>query len=229
MYGYRTDLMPYTRVYVPRRVAANFRGIHESETALRFQLENDPEGATSVLRVPRGTRPTRPNAVDNNYFRVIPANTAQITAHRVAVDHAKAQEFLRLLHGFNVPVSVEERTARVTPVPFDRVLEIVEAVPVVDNDAGQWNSDAILQILQEYRRQHGDFGFVYVRKLDGALDRTRARLSGVEVTTIRNASNNMPTVVLLYTGDDANNPEGWHPTLVMPPNAPTMIVSPSTP
>ena len=35
MYGYRDELMPFTRVYLPRGVAGRFRGIHQTEDELR--------------------------------------------------------------------------------------------------------------------------------------------------------------------------------------------------
>jgi hypothetical protein len=225
MYGYRTELMSYTRVFLPRRVAANFRGIHEAETTLRALLERDPQGANPVLLVPRGTRATRPNAVDSSYPRVIQAGTAQVAAHRVAEDRESAATVLNILRRLGVPLSAASRDARTTPVSFDAVLELVNSVSIVENDTGLWDSDAIGEILEAYKKMRGEFGFVYVRQLEGSTDRTRARLAGPEVALIRDASNNLPALVLLYVGD-ADAPRGWHPTLVMPADSPNIIISP---
>ncbi|MGJ5200523.1 Z1 domain-containing protein [Bradyrhizobium sp. HKCCYLRH1030] len=225
MYGYRNDLMPYTRVFVPRGVAANFRGIHESENSLRDLLSRDPAGTRPILLVPRGTRATRPNAVDSSYLRVIPAGTEQVIPRRIRMDATLAQPILQKLEELRVPIVSDDREARVTAVPFQEVIDLVNAVPLVEDDPGLWNPDAVIEILNNYRQQNGDFGFVYVRKLDGDPSRTRARLSGNEVRIIRQASNNLPALVLLYVGDAAR-PEGWYPTLVMPTGSPNFIISP---
>lgn len=225
MYGYRNDLMPFTRVYLPRSVAANFRGIHKSETALRAMLERDPEAANPVLLVPTGTRATRPNAVDPDYLRVIAAGIAQVTSQRIEIDRAGAAVVRDMLQGLGVPLASDERDLRVTPLAFNDVIRLVDAVPIVDNDPGQWSPNAIVEILENYRERTGDFGYVYVRRLRGSLERTRARLSGNEVDIIRRASDGRPALVLLYVGEPGA-PDAWHPTLVMPENAPGFIISP---
>jgi hypothetical protein len=225
MYGYRTELMPYTRVYVPRRVAANFRGIHDSENALRDMLERDPAGTRPILLVPGGTRATRPNAVDSSYLRVVPANTEQIITRGINLDAPLALPVLRKLEDLNVPVASEERQARITPIAFEEMIDLVNLVPMVDDDPGPWNPEAVTEILNNYRQQNGDFGFVYVRQVAYNPARTRARLSGPEVRTIRQATNNLPALVLLYVGHP-ERPDGWYPTLVMPPDSPSFIYQP---
>ena len=112
-----------------------------------------------------------------------------------------------------------------TPLAFNDVIRLVDAVPIVDNDPGQWSPNAIVEILENYRERTGDFGYVYVRRLRGSLERTRARLSGNEVDIIRRASDGRPALVLLYVGEPGA-PDAWHPTLVMPENAPGFIISP---
>src|SRR6185312_8648057 len=64
MYGYRTSLMPYTRVYLPRTVAIRFKGIHQAEEDLRGLLRRIAAGEEVLVRVATGTRPTRPNATE---------------------------------------------------------------------------------------------------------------------------------------------------------------------
>ena len=44
MYGYRQMAMPYTRVYLPRRVGIRFKSIHETEEFLRDVLRQGAEG-----------------------------------------------------------------------------------------------------------------------------------------------------------------------------------------
>ncbi|MGL3210690.1 Z1 domain-containing protein [Bradyrhizobium sp. BR 1433] len=226
MYGYRVDLMPYTRVYVPRRVAANFRRIHDAEGRLRDQLRRDPQGQNPVIWVPRGTRATRPNALPSGYLEVVPSGTAQIHPARWCDAPAVALDILQILRREEVPVGENDRQARLANVPFNVTMELVSMVPLVDNDPGDWNPDAVAEILLKYREDAGEFGNIYVRRLNGNPDRSRARLSGNEVTLIRESANGTPTLVLLYRGD-ANAPDGWYPTLVMPENSPGFIFGPA--
>jgi hypothetical protein len=226
MYGYRNDLMPYTRVYVPRRVATNFRRIHDAEERLRDQLRRDPQGQSPVIWVPRGTRATRPNALPTGYLEVVPSGTAQIHPARLCDAPELAMEILTILRREGVPVGLNDRNGRLTSVPFDVTMELVNMIPLVDNDPGDWNSDAVAEILLKYREDLGDFGNIYVRLLNGNPERSRARLSGPEVTTIRRGAGEAPTLVLLYQGDP-ERPMGWYPTLVMPANSPGFIFGPA--
>jgi hypothetical protein len=131
-----------------------------------------------------------------------------------------------MLQRLGVPISASDREGRVTEVSFESLVELVNTVPLVQDDPGPWSADAVIEILNNYRQDRGDFGFVYVRQLDGDPNRSRARLSGNEVNLIRAASRSLPALALLYVGE-AERPEGWYPTLVMPPDSPNFIISPA--
>jgi hypothetical protein len=57
MYGYRQPLMPFTRVYLPARVAAMFRSIHESEEELRDVLRSEAAGEVVPSGLQQGRAP----------------------------------------------------------------------------------------------------------------------------------------------------------------------------
>jgi hypothetical protein len=72
MYGYRSPLMPYTRVYLSRQIAARFKGIHEAEDELRSLLRREAAGENVLVKVAPGTRPTRPNATEPGILLISP-------------------------------------------------------------------------------------------------------------------------------------------------------------
>src|SRR5262249_44363686 len=70
MYGYRRELMPFTRVYLPAHLGALFRQIHESEEELRVLLTDMEAVARIPILTPARARPTRPGAIETGALRV---------------------------------------------------------------------------------------------------------------------------------------------------------------
>jgi plasmid stability protein len=189
MYGYRMPLMPYTRVYLPSRVAARFKGIHEAEEELRALLRRAAAGENVPVRVAIGTRPTRPNATEPGALQVIGAGLDQIFPWYVQDDPPTATRIRQLLDDSEVPVGVDNRDARTTRIPLDQVLELVGLVPLRDDDLGRWSPGAITLLIEQFRDQYQGQGSVYVRGLDAAPDPQgwrRGRLSGPEIALIGN-------------------------------------------
>jgi hypothetical protein len=228
MYGYRESLMPYTRVYLPKRLASLFKEIHESEEALREVLRREASGETVPIRVAAGSRPTRPNATEPAVLQVFPADLAQIFPHFLCEDSKAAAEIMRKLRAAGVPIGQGERDARTTSVPTELVLELVDRVPVRDGDPGKWNVTAVRALIEDFVEQHDGSGYVYVRGLEEELAPqegwVRGRLSGPEITIIRDAAGNVPALALLHLGD-MRQPRGWYPTLVLPRDRATYIIN----
>lgn len=228
MYGYRQPLMPFTRVYLPRRVAARFRNIHLAEEELRSLLRREARGETVPVRVALGTRPTRPNATEPSALRVIEAGRDQVFPRHVVEDPQTASRIRLMLINAGVPVGEAERSRRSTAVPLEQFLEIVEAVPVWEDDSGRWTPEGVAAMIESYREQYSGRGNVYVRGLEEQPDPngwTRGRLSGPEIRLIRDASPGVPALALMHWGP-VDQPLGWYPTLVMPPGAPAYILNP---
>jgi hypothetical protein len=228
MYGYRTQLMPYTRLYLPRTVAILFKGIHRSEEDLRALLRREAEGEDVPVRVATGTRPTRRNATEPNVLRVVGAGVGQVVPREIEEDPATATQIRQLLLDAGVPIAAQQRDARTTQIPFDLAVELVSIVPIPEGDQGMWDAAAVSAIMESFSEQYRGRVPVYVRALeqrDGAGRRGRARLSGPEVNLIRGQAAGVPALVLMYVGDEAA-PNAWYPTLVIPPGAPTYIINP---
>jgi hypothetical protein len=229
MYGYRTALMPYTRVYLPRRLATRFREIHESEEQLRDLLLLESEGEHVPIRIAARSRPTRPNATDPALLQVYPAGLEQLFPHFFIEDHEKASEIIERLRELDVPIAESAREQRSTRVPLEDLLEIVDLIPVQDADPGRWNSQNIRTLMESFREQYNGSASVYVRRLvedappqEGWI---RGRLSGPEIQMIRTAAGAVPALALMYSGT-ADQPRGWYPTLVLPPGQATYILNP---
>jgi hypothetical protein len=218
MYGYRTELMPFTRVYLTRSVAGIFADIHRAEEELRNELRTQANDV--LIRVPNRGRATRPGALPDGELRTIRSNLDQIQPNFLVRDPASAVRIRDILIENEVPISEPDRSQRSTPVPLEVVQELVEAVPVREGDPGRWSPGAVAALLGLFTRELNGVCNVYVRAFepDEPLDeeRTRGRLSGPEIRIIRATSApNAPILVLIAIGDP-ESPEGWFPELVLP-------------
>jgi len=228
MYGYRTSLMPYTRVYLPRTVAIRFKGIHQAEEDLRGLLRRIAAGEEVLVRVATGTRPTRPNATEPDILRVIDAGLDQVTPRYLQEDAAAAMRIREALNAAGVPLAATEREARTVRIPQEVALELVAAIPLRDNDPGRWTPATITVLMEIFAEQYRGQVPVYVRRLraePGPNGWLRGRLSGPEIGMIRNAAGGVPALALMYLGT-AEQPRGWYPTLVMPEDAAAYILNP---
>lgn len=230
MYGYRQALMPFTRVFLPRAVAARFRRIHETEEDLRELLRLEASGESVPIRLATGTRATRRNATEPAILQVVRGGLQQLYPLYLAEDETVATQIRKILDDAGVPIAPGEgRADRATPVPLDLVFELVNMVPIRENDPGRWNPDVISAIIESYRDQYQGQCHVYVRRLQTEAQPgrgwIRGRLGGPEITFIRSAAPGVPALALLYSGDMAR-PRAWYPTLVLPPGAAPYIINP---
>lgn len=226
MYGYRDELMPFTRVYLPQQLAALFKDIHVSEETLRGIYQRQRSGEEVPIRLARRSRATRPGALEGNE-RVYEGKLGQVSPHFTINDPDIVQEVSRILAANNVPLTAE-RDRRATTVSIETIISLVEQLETRPEDAGRWSVDAVLGLLNVHLEQYGGRGIIYVRAFEDEPDeeRTRGRLSGPEIEIIRRASPSVPALVLLYW-ETPGNPTLWYPTLVLPRNMPTYIFCPS--
>jgi hypothetical protein len=225
MYGYRQEYLGYMRIYLPHRLAENFSRIHRAEDDLRAALVAGEEVEKVLVQVPARTRPTRPNALVEADLRSIRANRQQINPEGFYADAAAAAELLGKLRAAGVPIQQINRESRPTPVPLAVAVDLVRSVAVADDDQGVWHPDIVIALLRKHEQLMRDGCIVYVRSLDETAatgERDRARLGGQEITLLRRVSGGAPSLALLYVGNP-DAPDGWYPTLVMPPGAPAYI------
>ncbi|MBY5524061.1 Z1 domain-containing protein [Rhizobium leguminosarum] len=224
MYGYRHPYLDYVRVYLPHRLAARFREIHEAEEALRLTVQNGNNN-TVLIRVPFASRPTRPNALETGAIRTVQGGRDQINPQSYVEDSDAAAIVLNLLTSNGVPTTEGDRERRPTVVPMDVINALVENVVIADDDPGPWELETIQALLQSFSDLMQGGGTVYVRDLldtQAGRERGRGRLGGQEIAIIRRASPDAPSLALLYVGDPAM-PTAWFPTIVMPKGSPTYV------
>jgi hypothetical protein len=228
MYGYRRPLLRHTRVYLPRSVATVFKGIHDAEVALRELVSRDGAAADPVIMMPERTRATRKNAVEAEFPRVIAAGIAQFAPRKVATDPMVATTVRDRLIRLGVPLDEAVRDNRLTQIPLEEFLGLIGEIPIDEDDSGKWTPEVAAAVVETYRskfQERASSGYVYVRELEGAEERERARLSGPEVTLIRQRADGLPALVLMWAGT-ADQPTGWYPTLVMPEDSKAYIFPP---
>jgi hypothetical protein len=225
MFGYRTELMPFSRVYLPRRLANRFQEIHESEVILREMADEISRGRPVPISLVSGARATRPNALEADSIRLYRPGT-QIFPRYIVSDRAKVGnsnvEIRRILLEAGVPLNEAKRELRFRVAPIERLVQLATLVPVRDDDDGRWDTDAVAAILDALGSEYQGEGALYVRAFEREDDRRLQTgvLSGPEVNLARNQGK--PVLALVYRGDH-NHPDYWYPTLYMPANARTQI------
>lgn len=228
MYGYRQGLMPYTRAFMPPRVANRFRGIHQSEEALRGLLRREAAGENVLIRIAPGTRTTRPNALEPPALRVIDAGLDQLFPWHLVENAATSIRIQHLLESAGVPTQRAARDERPVRIALDMMLELIATVPVRDDDPGRWTTDDILALVEMYREEYADGATIYVRGLQNEpippQGWSRGRLGGADIRVIRAAAPAVPALALLHYGE-ADRPRAWYPTLVLPENAPAYVIN----
>jgi Z1 domain len=232
MYGYRAALMPYTRVYLPSHLATLFRQIHESEEQLRALLAEPENVARIPILTPGRARATRPAALESGVLQVYGGPVIkQIVPYYAVTDPASvgdsAQRIAAILQQSNVPLAESVREQRFRDAPLDVMKQIVQIIPIRDDDDGRWDTDAVLALLDATAEAYGQTVSFYVRPFEPGdnpnMRRVRGVLSGPEVTMAE--SRDRFVLALTYTGD-ATAPTAWYPTLIVPRGMPPHVFNP---
>jgi hypothetical protein len=230
MFGYRSELMPFTRVFVPGRLAARFKGIHESEVDLRRISEGLAQGQAIPISVLAGTRATRPNALEASAIRVFEPGTQIFPRYSVS-DRAKVGtsnvDIHRILLQAGAPIGEPQRDKRFRTAPMQTLIELAQIVPVREDDDGRWDTEAVCTVLEAIGTRYQNTGVLYVRSFDRGEDKRfqTGVLSGTEVDMASRTQK--PVLALVYNGDP-NRPDYWYPTLYLPANSPIQVFNADT-
>ena len=222
MYGYREGLMPFTRVFLTPTLAHRFRQIHESEKALREMLTDGASTRTVPVEVAGELRPTRSNILD---VGAISAYRPGQQVYPVEPVHDPAQlgnsvdELKRMI---DEAFKGDIRRNEFRRVDLDTVVRMIGTVQVQE-DEGDWNSDALVRVLNSISARYGGGAYLYVR--DFRPTRTilsSGAVSGPEQTQAR--EKDAPVLFMFY--GEAGNP--WdapivYPTVVFPTDMPAMV------
>ncbi|MFN0251525.1 MAG: Z1 domain-containing protein [Kofleriaceae bacterium] len=220
MFGYRADIMPYTRVFLPAALAARFARITEAEESLRALLADQAQIGSVPVQVVGSLRPTRTNVLDPNALggiragqQVYPSMPA-FTVEQIGTSGARIDALLEMALG--EPWSA--RLDQYVDVPLDAMIELVRTVRSGDPDATDWEPEILTSVLRSIAGRYGNRGRIVTKEfrrtkyplVSGALsgpEQQRARVAGAPVLFL-----------FRETGDHdpwANVPF-WYPTLVFP-------------
>jgi hypothetical protein len=220
MFGYRAPLMPYTRVFVPERLALRFHRIHMAEQNLRNLLADPDRRSRIPVQVSEGLRATRPGVLDMGAIlaytpgqHVYPA--APLTTGDAAKDHGRAKEAAEELLGRTigevgelVAVSLTDIDRLLTLLPFDR------------NDEDTWDPKALRGLLKANAVRFAERGWLYCR----TMRRTKiveGALGGPELKQLRSKGAPVLCVFLdigrkYAQGGRVYDDEFTYPTFVLP-------------
>ena len=234
MYGYRRQLMPFTRVFLPPGLARRFQHIHQSEEALRDLLDVEGTGRALPVQTAGDLRPTRTNILDvgtiaayrpgQQVYPVEPVHDP--SALRGATERIDT-EVARLSGG-------RERPNEFIPISIDDAKRLADLVPMKEDD-GEWDSEAIPQVLTVLSGHYDNRALLYVRKMERSdVSLSQGAISGAEQQQARDRG--VP-VLFMFKDGERRKPGAspspwlapfWYPTIVFPPNMPAMIFNRST-
>jgi hypothetical protein len=234
MYGYREALLPYTRVFLPYRLALRFHSIHESEAALRSLLVSAQTSEPVPVAVVNNLRPTRPGILDagelgafrpgQQIYPVVPVHEPQLLG--------RATERIEAL--LSAVLGTPLRKNEFAEIEIERMLELIDAVPIRPEEPGDWSSATIAQVLSSIGPSYGGKGRLYVRDFErtgpelengaiGGPEQDRARGERRPVLFMFRESGSRPP----GTPNSWSGVPFWYPTLVFPPDMPNQIFNAS--
>lgn len=231
MFGYRTKLMPYTRVFLPRALALRFHLIHTSEAGLRKLLADAGSADHVPVEVPAGLRATRPGVLDVNQvssYRPAQQVFPHVPVYRqkdLSTSYTKKLEKL-IEAAFGGTLSWND----FHEVELDAILDIVRAMKTDVGHPGSWDKD-VLEAVLTARQKVESRGIVFARKMDRTgsdFFLATGAMSGPELSTSR--AFNKPVLALFKQEGVPGKWDGvpfWYPTIVLPGSMSTQVFNTS--
>lgn len=227
MFGYRSDIMPLTRVFLPRVLAGRFAQISETERALRALLSEQQTSTGVPVQVVGSLRPTRANVLDPNaiggiragqqVYPVVPAHLPE----DVGTTTERVEEALRRILGGGW----QETMGAPARCSIDEIVSLVRTVRSGDPDGSDWDSELLSNVLHAIAARYGGRAHVYVREFRTERDLLlQGAISGDEQRLARSLGG--PVLFLLRERGDHQPWAGvpfWYPTLVFPRDMPNQV------
>lgn len=176
-YGYRIDLGPYIRLFMPPSVWNRFRELHYHDDELRRAAESYLQSKTPMipLLVPHKMQPTRRNVIEPGSLGAyaggshVPSRAPDVG--KAVGNTAWIDEFLGSKFGARKPKSEGDRLVEI--ITLQEALNILERLPQSEwQRHGTWNDAAVAESLKQVCNRTED---KRVRLVWGAgMIRTRA-------------------------------------------------------
>jgi hypothetical protein len=226
MYGYRSKIMPWTRVFLPEVLAYRFHEIHEIERRLRRQLANaDMDHPIAVEKAPN-LSPTRRAVLDPSY---IDAFDAEDQIFPLAPDFTLTPtEYERIESRVKALLGGDLGERGPVPIRFDDMLDLVEEFPFdASHGSSKWLPGVVRKVLEKQRERCAGRAYLYSRQMTrrkqllatGALEGNELKhlrgLDGPTFCAFRDDGKAMKTKVPRY----------WYPTVVLDAHTPSLIIN----
>jgi len=221
MFGYRAELMPYTRVFLPEYLAFRFHYIHVSEKRLRtLLLTSDPRSRIPV-QTATGLRATRANVLDTGSLSGYSPGE-QVYPIAPDLSAASSRKSAKVEAALKGAMGGALRTGEFVQTTMGSAIELMKLVPFDEEDAGSWDPDTLAKILGTMSDKYGDRAFLYYR----TMERRKARLTtgAASGSEVRGAlDKNAPVLFLFRDSGKYLGQEFWYPTLVLPSDMPVQV------
>lgn len=219
MFGYRSEIMPFTRVFLSPVLAARFARITESERGLRQLLETQSSSSPVPVQIVGNLRPTRANVLDPNslggirpgqqIYPSVPASNAEQIGNSTARVEAQIG---RLVDDWRA------RAGDFIDCSIDHIVELVKTVRSGDPDSNDWEPEILANVLLSISSRYVGRAYLCARTFTTARTLlVNGAISGSEQRRARAA--NRPVLFMLREAGDHDPWTGgpfWYPTLVFP-------------
>jgi hypothetical protein len=210
MFGYRQALMPFTRVFLPERLALRFHRIHTNEQQLRDLIARSDGEFRIPLEVSEGLRATRANVLKAGSILVYTPGqhlypARPLVARNTQKLHTEAKDAILAAGG---QFSDERQRSEPVPISFELMSELLDLIQYDRSDEDSWDPEAIKGVLESNKRRFKGQGLLYCRKMRRTKFRQGALEGQVELPRLR--AFDMPILCAFLEG------EFVYPSFVMP-------------
>jgi hypothetical protein len=212
MYGYRQKDLGVTRLFLPPRLAAHFRSIHEMEKSLRELLKN--RDTFEGLYISGDWKPTRGNVLDPNTI-----------GYYVEGSSYNPRKPLRSAAVKKTTDWITEELNKMKDAPpyatitVQRVMELIEKIELDPEEGSQlWDLKAIRSALEILATRNKDDKAYLVVKRNRDLKAVRTERHGIiQSSEATLAPTDVPTLFMYRANANAEGEaEVWWPQLRFP-------------
>lgn len=237
MYGYRSEKLAYTRLFIPRHLYYRFRDIHHSDEDLRGFIDQHRVDLPTTFPVEYAfnLRTTRPGVLDVGKIDTLRPGMQIFPNYIIIPQQCRAYEIVleQLREHFNLPTGSPdeiERRAR-QGVEIDTEAATALVAPIRTNSRNTWRDRTITAVIEKVAERFEDrimlrFRTANRRIREGGLIST-GTLSGDEVNTARLIA--VPTLWIMAAQTTADSAVGaglrfMYPTFVIPALFPSLFM-----
>jgi hypothetical protein len=221
MYGYRSEILPLMRVFIPRTLSARFRQFQDAEEQLRKLLVESPTSERVPIALATGTAATRATVVDGNEILAYRPGQQVYPVEPAWTPESVGNSSSHIKHAVESAFGGAMRDHEFLEVPIGFVTELLHEFRVLDEDS-DWDPEAIAAVLHSIGPQYRDRALVYCREFSSRREEPvfpTGTIGGPDTDAAARA----PALPILFalrpdraTAARWGAAQFWHPTIVFP-------------